>query len=228
MYINQRLRTGIAAFITLGAVFALAYLYPFERVEGLKTFENADLGISFQYPAAYVVQEETTGNAERASRSITLIRETDLTATPPASEGPTTIRFDFFQNNLDGLTAQAWAEQSAPSNYKLSTGETTSLLIDGRESFTYAWDGLYHGLSSVITHGDWILMATITTLTADDQILSDYVQVLKTLRLTSPAPITAGEGGLCAQVITPARNNASGEIRDFNTPCDVPSGWTPL
>ncbi len=30
---------------------------------------------------------------------------------------------------------------------------------------------------------------------------------------------------VCAQVITPARNTATGECKEFPTPCDVPSGW---
>ena len=29
----------------------------------------------------------------------------------------------------------------------------------------------------------------------------------------------------CAQVITAAKNPATGEVRDFPTPCDVPEGW---
>lgn len=32
-------------------------------------------------------------------------------------------------------------------------------------------------------------------------------------------------GNVCIQVITPARNIETGEIREFPTPCDVPSGW---
>ena len=30
---------------------------------------------------------------------------------------------------------------------------------------------------------------------------------------------------VCIQVITPARNPQTGEVRDFPTPCDVPEGW---
>lgn len=30
---------------------------------------------------------------------------------------------------------------------------------------------------------------------------------------------------MCIQVITAARNNETGEVRDFPTPCDVPDGW---
>lgn len=33
---------------------------------------------------------------------------------------------------------------------------------------------------------------------------------------------------LCIQVITPARNDETGEIQEFPTPCDVPDGWTTI
>ena len=29
----------------------------------------------------------------------------------------------------------------------------------------------------------------------------------------------------CIQVITPAQNPQTGEVREFPTPCDVPQGW---
>lgn len=35
----------------------------------------------------------------------------------------------------------------------------------------------------------------------------------------------AEEDVVCAQVITPAKNPATGECREFSTPCDVPEGW---
>ncbi len=37
----------------------------------------------------------------------------------------------------------------------------------------------------------------------------------------SPTPIH----NVCIQVITPAQNQTTGEIKDFPTPCDVPEGW---
>ena len=40
------------------------------------------------------------------------------------------------------------------------------------------------------------------------------------------APTTPNdEEEICIQVITPARNPETGEIREFPTPCDVPPGW---
>lgn len=34
--------------------------------------------------------------------------------------------------------------------------------------------------------------------------------------------------GVCIQVITPAKNQQTGECKDFPTPCDVPEGWLPI
>lgn len=31
--------------------------------------------------------------------------------------------------------------------------------------------------------------------------------------------------GVCIQVVTPARNPQTGEVKEFPTPCDVPEGW---
>lgn len=34
-----------------------------------------------------------------------------------------------------------------------------------------------------------------------------------------------GEGAICPQVVTSARNSTTGECREFVTPCDIPEGW---
>lgn len=39
-----------------------------------------------------------------------------------------------------------------------------------------------------------------------------------------PAP-KQNEAPLCTEVITRAKDPASGTVRDFPTPCDVPVGW---
>lgn len=39
------------------------------------------------------------------------------------------------------------------------------------------------------------------------------------------ATTTPNTDTVCAQVITPARNPATGDIKEFPTPCDVPKGW---
>lgn len=42
-----------------------------------------------------------------------------------------------------------------------------------------------------------------------------------------PMLVRAGER-YCIQVIASARNRATGEVRTFPTPCDIPEGWDPL
>ena len=39
-------------------------------------------------------------------------------------------------------------------------------------------------------------------------------------------PFTTPPTQVCVQVITPAKNNTTGECKNYSTPCDVPSGWT--
>src|SRR2546422_6736911 len=68
--------------------------------------------------------------------------------------------------------------------------------------------------------------------------------LMGSLRITSTSAVAAGAvhillpegkfvslevqsipGGICAQVIAPARNPLTNECRVFSTPCDVPEGW---
>jgi hypothetical protein len=47
--------------------------------------------------------------------------------------------------------------------------------------------------------------------------------------ITNPdSRIGGGNGQFCIDVIQTAKNDKTGEIRDFSTPCDVPSGWTKI
>jgi hypothetical protein len=40
--------------------------------------------------------------------------------------------------------------------------------------------------------------------------------------------IGSGSGQVCIQMIAKARNIKTGDIKDFPTPCDIPSGWEEL
>jgi hypothetical protein len=42
------------------------------------------------------------------------------------------------------------------------------------------------------------------------------------------ANVKEPDAEVCIQVIASARNPATGEIREFPTPCDVPEGWEPV
>ncbi|HAO81477.1 MAG: hypothetical protein UV57_C0004G0016 [Parcubacteria group bacterium GW2011_GWD2_43_10] len=54
-------------------------------------------------------------------------------------------------------------------------------------------------------------------------MVRDLSQILNSFSLkTSGLPPTST---VCIQVITPAENTITGEIKDFPTPCEVPEGW---
>ena len=54
---------------------------------------------------------------------------------------------------------------------------------------------------------------------------NQIVNFVETLPTYTPIPSATKEPEFCIQVITPARNPQTGEIRDFPTPCDIPEGW---
>ena len=60
------------------------------------------------------------------------------------------------------------------------------------------------------------------------QLSASQNQILSTFRFIPSASSGQVESEICIQVITPARNLQTGEIRDFPTPCDVPEGWIPI
>lgn len=219
-----------AVLLSIAAVLAIiVYLSPTVPVVSSKEYKNEALGLSFTYPAKYVI-EERLADGERAEHHLTLITEADLATPTSDGEGPTAITFSFYQNNLDNLSVTNWVHNTSLSNFKLSGQEMPSMNIDGVQSFTYSWDGLYRGVSAVVPHGDWMLMATATYLTPQDQIITDFQNIVKSIKLATPAPISSAEpdGKMCAQVITPAKNLTTGEVKDFPTPCDVPAGWQVL
>ena len=61
----------------------------------------------------------------------------------------------------------------------------------------------------------------VSTSTVDSFALEVYAESL----VEGVEQVGAGDDVVCAQVITPAKNPATGECREFSTPCDVPEGW---
>lgn len=48
---------------------------------------------------------------------------------------------------------------------------------------------------------------------------------LFTIGTVATIAATSSPAGACIDVIQPAINPATGECREFNTPCQVPKGW---
>jgi len=150
----------------------------------LKIYSSDALGISFQYPSNYILKERNTGNAEREAYAITLMDKDDVANIPVGGEGPTAITVDFFQNNVDNLTPEQWIQNTQDSNYKLSPdGVLTPTTVGRVSALAYSWDGLYRGNSIVFGHKRNIVMLSVTMMTPDDQIVTDFAGVVASIQL---------------------------------------------
>lgn len=147
------------------------------------TYSNSVYGISFTYPKGYVLTEGERGNAERAQYSIVLVAEAD--AMPPIDgEGPTAITVDIYQNNLDQLSLLDWLNGTAVSNFKLGDGTYSSTTVNGTEAVSYNWSGLYEGETTAFLHAGNIVVVSMTRLTPQDVIITDYRALLSSIELS--------------------------------------------
>jgi hypothetical protein len=151
--------------------------------QDVKTYATSTYGISFEYPKNYLITEREVGGAQRGHYSIVLISEED-SAPRENSEGPTSINIDIFQNNLDKQTALGWITGSSNSNYKLGDGVLASTTVDGKEALSYNWSGLYEGRTVTYANEDFVYAFSVTRITPEDQIIKDFDQLLKTVKIT--------------------------------------------
>jgi hypothetical protein len=147
------------------------------------TYNNSTYGIAFNYPKGYVLSEGEKGNAERMHYAIVLVQEADAVL-PQNGEGPTAITIDIYQNNLDKLSLLDWLNGTAVSNFKLGDGTYSSTTVGGKEAVSYAWSGLYEGETTAFLHKDNIVAVSVTRLTPEDTILTDYQELLSSVQLS--------------------------------------------
>lgn len=179
----------IVLIFVLALGVALWVLFPKEQPETPNVplvqdnmYTSEKFGISFSYPNAYVLTEREVGNGERGHYAIVLTRVNDMPV-PENGEGPPTITLDIFQNNLDKLTLDAWLTGTNFSNFKLGNGQKASTTVDGTTGVRYDWSGLYEANSVVFLHRDNVVMVSGTYLNPADAIVSDFEDVLASIKL---------------------------------------------
>ncbi len=150
-----------------------------------KEYSSLSYGISFSYNDIYHIEEKNTGNGERSRHTIILTEDTEENrlvreGKSPPREGPTAISIDIFQN-LEKQSVESWIKNTSDSNYKLGDGTLVPLTLNQKDAFSYRWSGLYEGNSVVFTHKDNIVMMSVTFLTPQDQILTDFETLLATI-----------------------------------------------
>lgn len=150
-----------------------------------RVYSSDTYDISFQYPENYVIEErDAAGSEMRAHHTIVLMDRDDAANIPQNGEGPTAITVDIFQNNLDRQTAEGWIKNSNNSNYKLAISDTLrSGTVGGVPALGYTWDGLYRGDSLVFEHKGAIIMMSVTYMSPEDRIRTDFAQILSSVEL---------------------------------------------
>lgn len=172
----------VLALLATGAIFYGGNaLTPIASAPVEQTYANELYGISFSYPAGYLLAEDDVGTVDRTHHVITIIKEED--AVPRVnSEGPTAITFDFYQNDHDPVSLIQWLS-TPESNLALGDGTYASTTVSGIDAVRYTWSGLYQGETIALLHEGDIITVSVTYMSPGDQIKSDFASVLDSVRL---------------------------------------------
>lgn len=151
-------------------------------ITSTKTYTNTAHGISFSYPADYVLTEGEHGNGERTHYAVVLMKQED-TPVPENGEGPTTITIDMYQNNSDNETLLGWLNGNASSNYKIATAPYAATTIAGKDAIRYPWSGLYEGETTAFLQKDDIIAVSVTFMSPNDEKIAAYRALLDSIQL---------------------------------------------
>ncbi|KKR02565.1 MAG: hypothetical protein UT29_C0001G0045 [Candidatus Yanofskybacteria bacterium GW2011_GWA1_39_13] len=169
-----------------------------------QTYHNEEYGFEFKYPKDWRVDTFSSlnfneGIAIRSPKSNTEVYPYEATIL---------VKYGSFETSKS-----AFEENILPNLRKDIDHQIRYAQFNDKDTVAYSDLGVIETENMVIILGDRLVM--ISYLPGFDQILS-------TFKFIESEPTT------CIQVITPARNLQTGEIRDFPTPCDVPPGWVKI
>jgi len=173
----------VAMIVIVGAVL---FLSPSEVQKGPNSYKSEELGLQFSYPEKYFIAYESSITGERNQHAIVLAEDTPesraLFSDPnSATEGPPTITITLFQNNLDNYTTRGFVEGNNFSNFKLSDGNTTEVIVGEETGLRYRATGLYENENIVVALPAYVYMFTAFFNSPTDQILIDFEEILGTV-----------------------------------------------
>jgi hypothetical protein len=233
---NKDLLIGLAVILAFGLGWGFANWdgvvpeRPVTEVAGeteWATFSHPLLGLVFDYPKTYMLKERPLTNN---GYEVVLVKDTAenravWNGESLGREGPISINVQSFPNP-ENLSPLAWANQNNISNISLAVGEIQEFQVAGWPAILYQWDGLYRADQIIFAAENKIFSLSSTYLEAEDEIRIVFVSLITSLRvLQSELVNTPPTDEVCIQVITPAQNPVTGEVKEFGTPCAVPVGW---
>lgn len=176
----------IPGLLILVGVLLAVYFVPAKKVTAPHVYSSPKLGFSFTYPDDYFLAYETSATGERDQHALVLVADTAenraFFANPPeGTEAPPTITISLFQNNLDGYTATSFVEGASASNFKLSDGKTTEVVVGGRPGLRYRATGLYESENVVVAQPNFVYLFTVQMNGVDAETVAAFDSILKTV-----------------------------------------------
>ncbi len=185
---SKRFIISIIILITIIVIFSYSKFFHKEPL--MKVYTSVTYGISFLYPENYFIQEIDSKTKERVQHTIVLLEDISenhalIAGEQPGREAPPTITISFYQNNLDNYTTENFVRNTNFSNFKLSDGVITPVTLDGKDALGYSATGLYENKNVVIAKSAYVYMFTGFYNSPSDQILSDFNNMLKTVKFNN-------------------------------------------
>lgn len=153
----------------------------------LNRHQLEDTNLSFAYPNDYVLVEGDNLEVGVVS-SVALFDASEyeeFRQSVEAREGPPAITIEAFElGSYDDLSD--WIQNNPRSNWNLGSGALESQIVADRPAFAYDWSGLYAGQSTAILHDGLVYVLSVQYLSADDQIVEDFADLLDTISFTDP------------------------------------------
>lgn len=151
----------------------------------IKNYSSPEYGLSFQYPDGYILLEHEVGSPESPQKAIVIVEDNKSNRdilegkVPEVGEGPTNITIDIFQNTKK-LSVEDWVTEKA--SWILQNEKKEPITISGKPGFTYFWDRLFAGKSSIVTENNRTYIFSVTWITPEDKMLKDFQKILDSVK----------------------------------------------
>ncbi len=168
--------------------------------EVLREYQNASLGVSFQYregETGYILEERPADVSESGPAHTIILTPYDeyvrLQQNPPiGGEGPAVIAINVFRNP-NQQSPLAWAIANPQySSYPLKQGTEAVTVVGAEDALAYTADGLYPASQVLIAHGSYLYVLTGQYMAPNSAIQSDFEQLLRSV-VFLPSATTAGK-----------------------------------
>lgn len=150
-------------------------------------YSNSAYGVSFQYPAKYVIEEKKLNDAQGKRTVVTLITKADkdlLAQIQGPVDGPTSITVEIYEGAAKKQYLTTWVKNTKASNFNLSTNkQVASTSIQSVEAVAYSWSGLFGANSVAFAYRDNIVVVSMTYITAQDAIWKDFGSIIQGMKL---------------------------------------------